>query len=38
MSYTQDVFKSVLEKNPGEIEFHQAVKVFFESIERVLEL
>jgi glutamate dehydrogenase (NADP+) len=37
MSYTQEVFKSVIEKNPGEPEFHQAVKAVFESIERVFE-
>jgi glutamate dehydrogenase (NADP+) len=38
MSYTQEVFKSVLEKNPGEVEFHQAVKAVLESIERVFEV
>ncbi len=37
MSYTREVFKSVMEKNPGEPEFHQAVKAVFESIERVFE-
>jgi len=25
MGYTQDVLSNVLEKNPGELEFHQAV-------------
>jgi glutamate dehydrogenase (NADP+) len=37
MSYTQEVLKSVLEKNPGELEFHQAVKEVFSSIEPALE-
>lgn len=37
MSYTQDVLKSVLERNPGELEFHQAIKEVFSSIEAVFE-
>lgn len=38
MSYIQDVISSVLEKNPGELEFHQAVKEVLTSIEPVLEM
>lgn len=38
MSYTGDVLKSVLEKNPAEPEFHQAVKEVFSSIESVFEV
>ncbi len=38
MGYTQDILKSVLEKNPGESEFHQAVKEVFSSIEVVFEV
>ncbi len=38
MSYFQDVFKSVLERNPGELEFHQAVKEVFSSLEPVFEV
>jgi glutamate dehydrogenase (NADP+) len=37
MSYTQDVLKSVLETNPGELEFHQAIREVFSSIESVFE-
>jgi glutamate dehydrogenase (NADP+) len=37
MSYAQDVFKSVVEKNPHEVEFHQAVKEVLESIENLFE-
>lgn len=38
MSYTQDVLSNVLEKNPGELEFHQAVREVFSSIEAVFEI
>ena len=38
MSYTQDVLSNVLEKNPGELEFHQAVKEVLTSIEAVFEV
>ena len=38
MGYTQDMLKNVLEKNPGESEFHQAVKEVFSSIEAVFEV
>lgn len=38
MSYTQDVLSNVLEKNPGELEFHQAVREVFSSIEPVFEV
>ncbi len=37
MGYTQDVLSNVLEKNPGELEFHQAVREVFSSIEAVFE-
>ncbi|GAG67089.1 unnamed protein product, partial [marine sediment metagenome] len=37
MGYTQDVLSNVLEKNPGELEFHQAVREVFSSIEAVIE-
>lgn len=33
MSYLSDLYHQVQEKNPGEIEFHQAVKEVFESLE-----
>lgn len=36
MSYIQDVIQQVISKNPGEIEFHQAVKEVLESLEPVL--
>ena len=36
--YTEDIYKKVLEKNPGEKEFHQAVKEVLESIEPVLKV
>ncbi len=38
MGYTQDMLKNILEKNPGESEFHQAVKEVFSSIEAVFEV
>jgi len=38
MSYTQDVLSNVLEKNPGELEFHQAVREVLSSIEAVFEI
>ena len=38
MSYTQDVLLNVLEKNPGELEFHQAVREVLSSIEAVFEI
>ncbi|MFA5014342.1 MAG: NADP-specific glutamate dehydrogenase [Actinomycetota bacterium] len=38
MGYAQDILKSVLEKNPGESEFHQAVKEVFSSIEAVFDV
>ena len=37
MSYTEDVLLNVLKKNPGELEFHQAVREVFSSIEAVFE-
>lgn len=38
MGYTQDVLSNVLEKNPGELEFHQAVREVLSSIEAVFEI
>jgi len=38
MGYTQDVLSNVLEKNPGEPEFHQAVREVLSSIEAVFEI
>ncbi|NQT67338.1 MAG: NADP-specific glutamate dehydrogenase [Actinobacteria bacterium] len=38
MGYTKDVLSNVLEKNPGELEFHQAVGEVFSSIEAVFEI
>lgn len=38
MSYTKDVLSNVLEKNPGELEFHQAVREVLSSIEAVFEI
>lgn len=36
MSYVQEVLQQVVERNPGEPEFHQAVKEVLESLEPVL--
>ena len=36
MSYTTAVLESVIRRNPGELEFHQAVKEVLESLEPVL--
>lgn len=38
MGYTQDVLSNVLEKNPGELEFHQAVREVLSSIEALFEI
>lgn len=38
MGYTQDVLSNVLEKNSGELEFHQAVREVLSSIEAVFEI
>ena len=37
MSYSNRVLDKVIRKNPGEPEFHQAVKVVLQSLEPVLE-
>ena len=37
MSYVDEVIQSVVEKNPGEAEFHQAVKEVLESLRIVVE-
>jgi len=36
MSTTQEVIEKVIAKNPGEKEFHQAVKEVLESLEPVM--
>ncbi|HBQ85086.1 MAG TPA: NADP-specific glutamate dehydrogenase [Syntrophomonas sp.] len=37
MSYAQDVIQNVIKRNPGEPEFHQAVKEVLESLQPALE-
>ena len=37
MSYVDEVIESVVKKNPGEPEFHQAVKEVLESLKPVVE-
>ncbi len=37
MTYVSDVLESVIRRNPGEAEFHQAVKEVFESLSPVIE-
>ena len=37
MSYTQEVYERVVAQNPGEPEFHQAVKEVLESLRVVVE-
>ena len=37
MSYTEEVYARVVEKNPGEPEFHQAVKEVLESLKKVID-
>ena len=34
---TQPIYEQVLKRNPGEVEFHQAVKEVLDSLEPVLE-
>lgn len=36
MSYIEQVFQQAVKRNPGEVEFHQAVKEVLESLEPVL--
>jgi len=36
MSYAKDVYQKMVNENPGELEFHQAVKEVFESLEPVI--
>ena len=36
MSYVNEVLQQVIERNPGEPEFHQAVKEVLESLEPLL--
>jgi glutamate dehydrogenase (NADP+) len=38
VSYIQEVLQQVIERNPGEPEFHQAVKEVLESLEPLLEV
>ena len=37
MSYVDEIIQLVVEKNPGEAEFHQAVKEVLESLRVVVE-
>jgi len=37
LSYTEKIFNELIEKNKGEVEFHQAVKEVMDSIEPVFE-
>lgn len=37
MSYTEEIYARVVEQNPGELEFHQAVKEVLESLKVVIE-
>ncbi len=37
MSYIHDVYQLILKRNPGEVEFHQAVREVLESLEPVME-
>ena len=35
MSYTEEVYERVVAQNPGEPEFHQAVKEVLDSVQRL---
>lgn len=37
MSYTEEIYKRVIEQNPGEPEFHQAVKEVLDSLQFVID-
>ena len=37
MSYTEEIYAKVVEKNPGEVEFHQAVKEVLDSLKLVID-
>ena len=37
MSYTEEIYAKVVEKNPGEVEFHQAVKEVLDSLKIVID-
>ena len=37
MSYTEEVYQRVVEQNPNEPEFHQAVKEVLESLKPIVE-
>ena len=37
MSYVDEVIEAVVKKNPGEAEFHQAVKEVLDSLRPVVE-
>ena len=37
MSYTEEVYERVVAQNPGEPEFHQAVKEVLDSLRPVIE-
>lgn len=37
MSYSAEVYEKVVKQNPGETEFHQAVKEVLDSLEPVIQ-
>ena len=37
MSYTEEIYARVVEQNPGEVEFHQAVKEVLDSLKVVID-
>ena len=37
MSYTEEIYARVIEQNPGEPEFHQAVKEVLDSLKLVID-
>ncbi|MGN0293296.1 MAG: NADP-specific glutamate dehydrogenase, partial [Lachnospiraceae bacterium] len=37
MSYTEEIYARVVEQNPGEPEFHQAVKEVLDSLKLVID-
>lgn len=36
MSYVKEIYDKVIKENPGELEFHQAVKEVLESLDSVI--
>ncbi len=37
MSYVEEIYEKVVEQNPGEAEFHQAVKEVLDSLKLVID-